>query len=205
MPDVLTIQPCDIDTYLDSYYPDTNYGTYAYDLVYAGQGLQTRRSILKFDFSALPPGAVISAATLSLYYVATLDANPTGRTYWTYRVTQTAWTEAGATWNKYDGATNWATAGGDYTTDDGVSVVMPVAASVWIDWDVTTMVQYAQANLSEIIHFLLRDSNEAGSFVGAQFASREYATENLRPKLIITYTLPELGIFVPVIMEVRPL
>ena len=190
MPEVLTIQPSDMDNYLSKGVPDTNYGSgihiYVRSLTNADY-----RMILKFDFSALPDGAVISAATLSIYYNYT-STDPVGRTYWAYEITQTGWTELGSTWNKYDGTNNWDTAGGDYTTGNGASIVMP-AGYGWVDWNVLALVQHFQSAHAKIANFLIRDNieNSSGGQM-ARFWSNNYTSDlSLRPKLVITYAIPQ--------------
>lgn len=49
----------------------------------------------------------VSAVTLSLY----IANNPGAQTNTLFRLLR-AWTEAGCTWNKYDGTNDWTTAGG---------------------------------------------------------------------------------------------
>ena len=173
---ILTIQPSDIDNYLRSENPDNNYGGAPF--VYLR--LADRNAILKFDFSALPAGAIINSATLSVYK----DTDSASINFFAYRLTQTAWTELGSTWNKYDGTNNWATAGGDYTTVDFVEVSM--AGLGWLNFDVTAQVQYAQNNTSEIAHFLLK----GGTANLIICRSREYSDTVLRPKLVIDYSVP---------------
>jgi hypothetical protein len=183
---ILTIQPSNIDTYLAQASPTTNYGTLAYIDVGAAAG-GIRRPILKFDFSALPDGAIISAATLSLYLYG-LSNQAQGRTYWAYELTQTGWTETGATWNKYDGTNNWTAAGGDYTTDDGASFTMPADGN-WADWNVLALCQHFQSTHSKVAHFLLRDGTETGTKTGRFYSRDETTQTTLRPKLVITYTV----------------
>ena len=185
----LTIQPSDIDTYLINADPNTNFGTDV-DLIIQAYlyGNTLRHSILKFDFSALPVGATISAATLSLYYYSGTVA---GRIYWAYELTQTAWTETGATWNKYDGTNNWTTPGGDYTTTDGASLTMPTAPA-WANWNVLALAQHFQSTHGEVAHFLIIDGseNESGNYYSFLYSNNFTTNLSLRPKLVLTYTIP---------------
>lgn len=188
----LTIQPATSDVQISQNNPTTNYNGIEPLWEYANSGsgnTNSYRDILKFDFSALPAGATITAAELDLYYFNVLSNDAVGRTIQAYRLTQTAWTEAGATWNKYDGTNNWSTAGGDYTVTNGASSVVP-ASSGWMTWDVTTLAQYFQANTGKIAYFIIRDNDEnIAPGRGCQFHSSEYVTDvTLCPKLIITYT-----------------
>jgi len=182
----LTIQPSNIDAYISEGAPNTNYGTTEYLIVYPGGGID--RSLLKFDFTSLPTGATITTATLNLYYYAA-TGNPTGRTVWAYELTTTGWTEAGVTWNKYDGTNAWSAAGGDYTTTNGASLVCP-ASYGWMSWNVLALAQHFQSTHGEVAHFLMKDGTEDGAGAGPDFSSNNYGTSSLRPKLIITYTAP---------------
>ena len=180
----LTIQPSNKDTYIKVSQPDANNGDNINLFLYSGSDYD-RRLVLSFDFSALPAGASISAATLNLY-VHTVAA--TNRTYWAYELTRTDWVEMEATWNKYKSGGNWTTAGGDYTTTDGASAVVP-AASNWMTWDVLDLVQHFQSTHAEVANFLVRDGTEGGTNYASYFHSNNYTTDTtLCPKLAITYT-----------------
>lgn len=77
------------------------------------------RALLEFDLSDLPPGALILSATLTLPRLGgTTVGSPI---YYCRRLTQNGWTEL-VTFNRYDGTNLWASAGGDYTTDQQASV-----------------------------------------------------------------------------------
>jgi hypothetical protein len=181
---ITTIQPSEIDSYIDEYFPVTNYGTeasldvssYTYDA----------RSLVKFDLSSIPPSAIINSATLKLYLHAVGSTN--GRTFWAYRLTQ-SWTEGGVTWNRYDGSNTWTTQGGDYTTADGSSSIVPNGG--WTIWDVTSIVKsWVEGGLPNN-GFLIRDGDESSTtYYHAQFYSKDEATSNgLRPILEVDYTL----------------
>jgi len=197
MSSTLTIQPSDIDNGLVQNNPNRNYGA-SVSLVIRAWADNLAHSVLKFDFSALPDGAVISAATLSLYQNWT---NAAGRTFWAYELTQTGWTETKSTWNAaYDanldgvqdaGDIFWATAGGDYTTTDGASQTVP-AVNNWINWDVVALVKHFQSAHGEVAHFLLKDGVETEiDDIEGNCCSNNYTTNlTLRPKLVITYTIP---------------
>jgi hypothetical protein len=184
-----TFQPSDADTFLNKNSPNTIYGTQTYLNVYA-PATAIERSILKFDMTGqIPAGVIINSATLSLYYYTIAIADPVGRTYWVYRLTQTGWTQAGASWNYYVGTTAWATAGGDYTTTDGASVTMP-AGFGWVAWTVTAQVQTAVDSVGRVAHFLVKDGAESSN-VGASFYSNNYTTDTTkRPKLYVDWTVP---------------
>ena len=195
---VVTIQPTTGDGYL---YQRPSYNTICYgtDTViyvnseYAQGENRNQRIVGKFDLSAIPSGAVISSAVLSLYAQAGSTA---GRTLGCYRVIQTNWVEgtspqtSNLSWDHYSGTTHWATGGGDYTATDKATATS-VLTNNWVDWQVAAQAQYALGNVSGILHFLIKDETEGGAGVFSAFASREYSTDTTkRPKLVITYTVP---------------
>jgi hypothetical protein len=186
-----TFQPSNADNYLECHTPNTNNGSATYLIVTSWNWppLYTRRPILKFDMSSqISSGATINSATLSLYYYNN-SGDPVGRTYWAYRITQTAWTELGSTWNKYDGTNSWTNPGGDYTTTDGASVTMP-ASFGWVSWNVKAQVQTAVDSVGSVAHFLIRDNDETSSSpYQAYFYSNNYTSDPSKcPKLYVDWT-----------------
>jgi hypothetical protein len=98
------------DTYIASNAATTNFNTSLQLLVgEADDAIQIGRALLKFDLSQLSSKATILSATLRLYMTAEKSSN--ARTLRVYR-SKRAWTAGGATWNKYDGSSDWQTAGG---------------------------------------------------------------------------------------------
>ena len=185
-PIVLTIIPA-ADNYLDGFNKDTGHGgdVSLFCNPKASPNVK-ERPILKFDFSSLTAGPIASAI-LSLYFFSKLNS-PEGRTHWAYRITETGWTVPGSTWNNFTTGSPWATAGGDFTTTDGVSAVVPASINNWMSYNVTAQVQYARDNVSDIAHFLIKDDDESGSTNHRSiFHSSDYLTDtSLRPKLVIT-------------------
>ena len=190
---ILTIQPADKDTFFYAAQNTVNNGS-ADSLNILADDDGAIRSILQFDFSAIPP-VTITSATLSL---TVKSGDGDGRSYWAYRLTQTAWVELQATWNEYSTGNSWASAGGDFTVTDGNTVVVPTVGQQ-ADWDVTSLVQYFINNDGEIANFLIKDDAEGpvGS-VGSNFYSSDFAgTVTWRPKLTINYIDSEASITLP--------
>jgi len=187
--------PGTADNYLRQDAATTNYGGATNIDVESRDGARNRRSILKFDMSTIPTGATVISATLSLYYYDRGPSAPTGRTYWAYRITQTAWTEDRSTWNTYDGTNSWASLGGDYTTTNGASTTVPGSYG-WMSWTVTAQVQYAMNSVSKVAHFLIRDATEdSATRYQASFYSKEFGTPASRPKLDVTYAVIDRIVF----------
>lgn len=113
---------------------------------YNGATGDTRRALIKFDLSSIPAGSIITSATFRIYNTGT-DLTDNARTMYANRMKR-AWTETGATWNKYDGTNDWATAGGgtnsldvDFTAFGNVAVTNP-PTSGWHEISLTaSMVQ----------------------------------------------------------------
>jgi hypothetical protein len=49
----------------------------------------------------------------------------------------TAWTQAGVTWNKYDGTNNWTAPGGDYGA--AIATTNVTGAGAYFSWDITSL------------------------------------------------------------------
>jgi hypothetical protein len=80
MPSPLIIQPCGEDTYLRYNVPDNADATDIYvEVLIRTSPALLYRPIYRFDFSALPIGATITVAELSLYYYDILVADAVGR------------------------------------------------------------------------------------------------------------------------------
>ena len=90
------------------------------------------RSLLQFDLSGLPSGAVVTSATLSLYVK---DANGGAYTINAHQVTN-AWNEPQVTWNARDKAAKvlWTNPGGDYNSAVVSSAVVDDTKNVWRTW-----------------------------------------------------------------------
>lgn len=169
---------------------DTNYSTlyYLYVISYTGY---TRRAYLAFDISSLPAGAVISSATLSLYYWSYAASNPTGRQIDVFKITRNDWVEAEQTWNSYKSGSAWTAAGGDYVTSNpaGANTNCPAAAGAWMNWDVKAIVEDAVTNEVNVNVVAKMNVENEGDYEPL-FYAKEYNTDtSLRPKLVIVYTV----------------
>jgi hypothetical protein len=185
----VTIQPSGIDTTLFENVPTLNWGTN--DTLYATSTTNERkRSLLKFDFSAVvPAGATITLATLSLYCTTSRASH----TITVYRLLRTDWVEAQATWNIYKTGSSWGTVGALNTTTDITTTDAATAASVavdqWLNETVTAQVQTALNSVGGVAHFLVADVGASEGYHNI-YSSREATTEANRPKLYIEYTVP---------------
>ena len=131
----------------------------------AGDG--RKRSLLRFDLSGIPSGAMVDSATLSIY----LYSGDAGHTVNVHRITS-AWSESGVTWNSLGNA----------------YVASPVCsfgtASGWRTADVTALVRGWLSGTYDNYGLLLDDPASSGS---ATYYASEYGTISERPKLEICY------------------
>ena len=185
-----TYQPSTKDTHLDSAYSNLNCGTDTMIQVISDT-TNGKRGLIHWNTTDIPNGATFSQGDVLLYCPHRSPA--TSDLVYINRLTQLAWTEAGATWNKYDGTNAWTTPGGDFTTTNRVSKKIDADAA-WFTWNAATLIQDCYNNQSKNVHLLL---NRKDTTYYVYFASREYATTSLRPKLTVTYTVPAPANFFP--------
>lgn len=179
-----------IDSYIQNTAPTTNYGTSI--LLLTGEASNINRFLIKWDLSSIPSNAIVSSAVLSIYVNS--DYSNNARTLSAYRVLR-VWTEAGVTWNKYDGSNDWGTAGCSNTTSDreatdignaSVGANPVVGSEIAITLTASKVQEWISGSLTNNGLLLKVDTENADSM---WYHSHEGTTANLRPKLVITYTL----------------
>jgi len=189
------------DTYMGQTGADNNEGGKSFFNVQTDDS-NNSRAILKFKLTGIPAGSTISSATLKLKASDVHDA--AGRTYWAYRLTETDWVEGtefnnfpqtgSSCWNKkiYN-TTAWAGGGGGgaadggtYTATGGASATVPSSAD-WMNWTVTTQVQYAVTGGIDA-HFLIKDGTENDTYSFVTYDSESKGAN--APTLEVTYTAP---------------
>src|SRR3990167_739153 len=189
-----------IDNFIENDIPTTNLGTDpTVELGVGNTGSWKARGLLGFNFSGqIPAGSTITAATLSLYRKTNgASGDSTGRTLNCQKVLRTDWNELQSTWNIWMTGSNWATAGcggsgTDYTTTNQSQATVP-AIDNWINFTgaaLVALVQDALDNVSGKLNVRLVDNVEANTYY-TDWRSSDYTTDTtLRPKLVITFTLP---------------
>src|SRR3990167_4185620 len=137
--------------------PDTNHGSslqcFIEVLYSGGEKSFDYRQIGLFDLSAT---GLTAAQVENARLVLTEDTFATNGVPFqaeVRRCTRTNWTEAGVTWNKYDGTNNWTVAGGDMTTVDATSftVYSQAVGNVWYINDLAPLVKDAITNRSNLL------------------------------------------------------
>lgn len=179
-----TISPA--DTYIFAGAPTDNYSAQTFVGVGNAPPSLGLRGLWRFDMSALPPGAsVLDTSSLALYVNTWAGVGPGAMTG--YIITKKDWVAAQATWNNYKTGTAWGTAGGDFDVPS-IAIADPGAAPSTVSItgaDFKTMLDYAIANDSEILHLLIKANVETGAFLF--FSSQENATPSQRPLLTVNY------------------
>ena len=174
------------DTYIDAWYPTTNYG--AVDTVNVRSG-DIRGALLQFNISTIPTDATITSARLYLYAVSQTNANPIEIS--TYQVLR-AWNESTATWNVASTGVNWGTAGANnilndrFTTASDTQTVSTI--NTWHNWDVTSIVQAWAGGVANR-GILLKAYSDALGSVSYSFASSERGISAV-PYLIVEWQEP---------------
>lgn len=156
------------DTYLTVQAP--NYSGGSYPLLYSGSGSGgDKLSLVHFDLSFIPPAALVTSATLSLFYTykSTTSAVRVHRA-------NAAWSEATATYGNYGG----------YGGAVEAAFTATPSGNAWAASDVTNVVQEWVAEASPNHGFAVEES-----FGGAQTAYRSSEATNAaqRPKLTVCY------------------
>lgn len=177
-----------VDSYIDSGAPTTNYATTTPMILGRTSAGNTKRALFRFNVSNIPVGATLTSATLTIPISGgTVSATTT---WYCNRLTQTAWTETGVTWNDYSVGNAWAAPGGDYTTTDRDSYTYAGVPPSLIFSAMTALVQDAITNRSGILDLIIVSNSESGStnrFL-SPFCSDSAAAS--RPILVVTYTAP---------------
>ncbi|MCP4334722.1 MAG: DNRLRE domain-containing protein [Gammaproteobacteria bacterium] len=165
--------------------PNNNYGSSAETWV-SSAASDTTRSLLRFNMGALPTGARILSANLSLKRWTGLGSD---QPVSAHRI-RNSWSEDSVTWNQRETGTNWDTAGGDF--DNRAVVTTPVGpADDRYAWDITPLVQgwvdgsypnYGVALVAAV-----------DGMPGEQFHTSDDADPSKWPSLSVTYAC-ECGI-----------
>jgi hypothetical protein len=140
-----------------------------------------QRAFLEFDFAAIPAGAKIESALLSLYSPGSPNSQShSGNNAAHLKRVITNWSETDVTWNNQPAATSLH------------QVSLPESTSDYQD--------YLNINVTQLVTDMFADpSNSYGFMLQLQsedlprrisFASSDHTNTNKLPKLVITFTLP---------------
>jgi len=174
------------DTWLNSDYPTTNYGTGDMNVL---QYTTPDRQIHKFDLSSIPSGATINAAQIWFDVQGVTGGTPT---VGCYRIL-THWDEMQATWSNRLTGTAWG-AGGLQSGTDYVATALgtaTVSSAGWVSYDITSTVQ-GWVNGSYVNEGVMYMETSAGRTM--VYMSDYASPTTVRPKLIVNYTGGSLSI-----------
>lgn len=165
------------DSYVQSGSPNANNGSkIVMDVT------DTRDGLVRFDLSAIPSGATITSATLTL--VATSVGSVSAvKNYGAHRVLAD-WAEGTVSWN-----TPGSTAGTHFASSPAsTTAVSTVGSYTWdVAGDVTSFVGGSATNYGWRI---IWSSNTSGTTKQVDFGTKEHGTAAHWPSLTVTYTLP---------------
>lgn len=204
----LVVDPITISAQIASSAPNANFGTANPTRVERLGGLPgdpIGRTLMDADISAIPAGNVIASTSMLEINVQSRSSSSEPTTI--HRITQAAWTEAGVTWNKYDGTNSWTTPGGDYSTP-AVPFTGP-AANGWLTItgaDLAAFLQDALDNQAGIVRILLRvDDESLTANKGFRFYSDDDTTSpSQKPKLTVDYAAPSAAPFIRPVKVLQP-
>jgi hypothetical protein len=179
--------------------PNANLGGMDYVETFYGAGEEHRRSLLRWDLSALPTGITISSAEVELYCFDgnaenEMDLALYGVTRnWTEGTGIDLWPDAsyvpdGATWSLAGPDTAWTTPGGDLTTSSVCRVTLPAGmGNGWVTLDATAAVRAWVERGVPNRGLAVRP--ESGDYTYHYYYSREHSAPDLRPRLVVNYTV----------------
>jgi hypothetical protein len=175
------------DTDIIQWYPDRNLGTATFVRIRSGD---IEAGLLYFDVSSIPSTATIESARLQMYVIQRSNAN------WTWPATyqmKRAWEEEQATWNQAANGVPWGVPGANDPLTDRwfrpTDLITMTDVNTWYEWDVTEMVQDWVFTPGANKGLTVRVVDHPETPVEYLFASSEYPTESLRPKLVVRYRL----------------
>lgn len=181
------------------------------DFIHAGKnnGAQTRRTLIRFDVSLIPPGSTVTASSLRLVHTLSRTGSSASQVA-AYR-TLSQWSEgtSNAIAGEGSGAAPtpndctwlhrvfpdqfWTTPGGDFTAGaSAVTTVNTAPVNTAYTWSGTGMVADVQAwvNGSAANNGWFLRGDEAAAGNAKQFASRTNPTAANQPRLTVTFTPP---------------
>ncbi|MDD5112494.1 MAG: DNRLRE domain-containing protein [Methylobacter sp.] len=169
------------DTNLSEVNAGTNYGSS--NLIWVGTNsfLKKYKGLLKFNVSSIPAGAIVTSAKLRLF--ASTFSGTGSMSIGIYKVIAN-WSESTATWTNFSSITN-------YNLIQRAVTTAPLASPVVVEWALpTSLINEWRDSVPTPNYGLALVYESILNSVYLDFASKENADTNLRPQLVIDYTLP---------------
>lgn len=183
--------------------PTTNYGTNAIIAVGDASAAASAayRTAVKWNLSAIPASARVTAVALALDEYSAFDTGGVGSWSASLYTLLRNWVEAEITWNQYSSGNNWTTAGAagvgtdisaaiDSLTLDGT------AAAGFVTWSGSGLLAVVQgwidgtySNYGVLIAATAAEYRGVAPLSGNLFRSTDYGTSGDRPKLTVTYAI----------------
>ena len=180
------------DTYLSAGRAEVNYSSNSESLNTYTWPTNTaaNRIVMKWDLSALPQGAVIQEATLSLYMNGFSGTGGDDNYEITaHKIINHNPDILSCTWNTYNGTNSWT--GG---TNGGEQDLSPAEFSTIVNktfgyknWNITQMVQEWVDNSSTNLGLMLNSDTSAALYSNRYFIPSENSNQDQRPVLTIKY------------------
>ena len=197
------------DTYLKT--DKKNYSTATTLIAYTWPDNKIANAILmKFDLSSLPPGAIITSATLQLSLVASDSSTDPNYTVAAYKVIRKNPNVAKATGYSADGVNGWTANNCCQGAPLAQADISPAYTSAVISkatglktWTITSMVQEWLASPASNLGVVLNADTSKLRDRYRTFASTENANVSLRPSLKVTFAAAD--VIPPVVAITAPL
>ena len=179
------------DSSIFKYSPRVAHGrtrTLKVDGDYPGGSGKDVSSLLKWGLSAVPPGAHVTSATVTVNVT-----NPSRQTYQVY-VMKRPWVESTATWLKPRSAGSWRVAGARGSLDRGAQAgrVAPATKGRRTFALATSAVQRWVNHPTTNQGIIIANSRNRDGFT---ISSQQVANSRLRPDLTITYSKPAAPLY----------
>ncbi len=171
-------EPPTADAYVDSILPFANYGSdpllWCSDITSPSGYL--RNSFLQFDLSAIPAGAYVADATLTIYKNSSNISS--GSIYVACNPVTDGWTEGGITWNNKPGYNS--------SQQETQAINLGDGADTAYNFNVTSMVRLMVSGSIPNNGFVLRVLAANNAEISVH--SRESSQTQYRPQLVVNYT-----------------
>lgn len=143
----------------------------------------TKRVLIRFDLTSIPPDAIISSAELQVclageYYFHQM------RVIYVHKITG-FWKDGEVTWNQSQEKRNWRSPGGDFDWEIESAKSLMGKNYGWVSWDVTRTIKDWLDGKYVNFGFLLKEQNCENEEIW--FLSSELEWEDYRPRLVISY------------------
>lgn len=180
------------------YNSSNNFNGYDHIRIGRGNSFGRKRSLLKFDLSAIPQNAAILSAEMKLYFYGKYGTNVINRVIQCHQVLRD-WLEGFATWDYRTLQDMWGTAGVGLDDVDAKaaaedSLVWGGEYPTWKVYNLAALTQKWVSGTAQNYGVLLWATNEDSVTAGDEkwVHSSEYSDATLRPQLVVTYTVDPL-------------